>query len=153
MNLKDWIDSSALNAANAAFLEEHPYLVPDDWLGRALDRQAGVECLLPEKLFESKQVGALRIINAYRFLGARHADLDPLARFEREVPPELTPEYYGIGPADLEQEYDTGTLIGPSRARLGDTIARLRRIYCSSVVVEYMHLSDVPRKRWIQERM
>ena len=154
MNLKDWIDSSALNAANAAFLEEHSELVPAEWLERPLQDGAGrMPEALPERLFESKQVGALRIINAYRYLGARQADLDPLARFEREALAELTPEYYGIGPADLEQEFDTGTLVGPKRAKLADTIARLKRIYCSTVGVEYMYLSDVPRKRWIQERM
>jgi 2-oxoglutarate dehydrogenase E1 component len=154
MNLKEWIDSSALNAANAAFLEEHPELVPAEWLERSLQPPAGkAQESLPERLFESRQVGALRIINAYRFLGAHQADLDPLARFEREALPELAPEYYGIGPADLDQEFDTGTLIGPKRAKLADTIARLKRIYCGTVGVEYMYLTDVPRKRWIQERM
>ncbi len=153
MNLKDWIDSSALNAASAAFLEEHPELVPDEWLERPLRAAPGKAEALPERLFESKQVGALRIINAYRFLGAHQAELDPLARFEREALPELTPEYYGIGPADLEQVFDTGTLVGPKRAKLADTIARLKRIYCGTVGVEYMYLTDVPRKRWIQERM
>ncbi len=154
MNLKDWIDSSALNAANVAFLEEHPELVPEEWLERSLRPASGkAQEALPERLFESRQVGALRIINAYRYLGARQADLDPLARFERETLAELTPEYYGIGPADLELEFDTGTLIGPKRARLADTVARLKRIYCNTVGVEYMYLSDVARKRWVQERM
>ena len=154
MSLKDWIDSSALDPANAAFLEEHPELVPAAWLDRPLPATvAGTPEALAESLFESRQVGALRIINAYRYLGARQADLDPLARFEHEGMAELTPEYYGIGPADLEQEFDTGTLIGPKRAKLADTVARLKRIYCSTVGVEYMYLSDVARKRWIQERM
>ena len=154
MSLKDWIDSSVLSAANAAFLEEHAELIPEEWLQHSLRQDAAdVRDALPERLFESKQVGALRIINAYRYLGARQADLDPLARFERETLAELTPEYYGIGPADLEQEFDTGTLIGPKRAKLADTVTRLKRIYCSTVGVEYMYLSDVPRKRWIQERM
>ncbi len=154
MSLKDWIDSSAFDPANAAFLEEHPELVPAAWLDRPLPvTVAGTPEALAESLFESRQVGALRIINAYRYLGARQADLDPLARFEHEGMAELTPEYYGIGPADLEQEFDTGTLIGPKRAKLADTVARLKRIYCSTVGVEYMYLSDVARKRWIQERM
>ena len=154
MSLKDWIDSSAFDPANAAFLEEHPELVPAAWLDRPLPvTVAGTPEALAESLFESRQVGALRIINAYRYLGARQADLDPLARFEHEGMAELTPEYYGIGPADLEQEFDTGTLIGPKRAKLADTVVRLKRIYCSTVGVEYMYLSDVARKRWIQERM
>jgi 2-oxoglutarate dehydrogenase E1 component len=153
MNLKDWIESSALNAANAAFLEEHADLLPAEWLERSFPAAGTVQEIFPERLFESRQVGALRIINAYRYLGVRQADLDPLARFERETLAELTPEYYGLGPADLDQEFDTGTLIGAKRARLADTVARLKRIYCATVGVEFMHLSDVPRKRWIQERM
>ena len=152
MKLRDWIETSALDAANAAFLEEHAELLPAEWLAQPF-RESASDLGSPAGLFESKQVGALRIINAYRYLGVRQADLDPLARFDREPLPELTPEYYGLSPADIEQEYDTGTLIGAKRVRLADTIARLSRIYCGTVGVEFMHLSDVPRKRWIQERM
>src|SRR6185295_16826050 len=32
---------------------------------------------------EKKQVSVLQLINAYRFLGVRHANVDPLKRFER----------------------------------------------------------------------
>jgi len=153
MNLKDWTATSALDAANAAFLEDHAELVPPEWLEQTYPTSAATQGSLPERLYESKQVGALRIINAYRFLGAREADLDPLARFAREPLPELTPEYYGLDPADLGQEFDTGTLIGAKRAKLADTIARLKRIYCATVGAEFMYLTDVPRKRWIQERL
>ena len=153
MKHKDWIDSSALYAANAAYFEEHPDRLPPDILSHFL-AEPGTESIdRLERLWESKQVGALRIINAYRFLGARQADLDPLKRFAIEQLPELTPEYYGLGPADLEREFDTGTLLGTRRAKLSDTLARLNRIYCGTVGVEYMHLSDVPRKRWVQEHL
>ncbi len=151
MSQQDWIATSALNAASIAFLEEQDGLVPSALLD--IELQANGAEALPEKLFESKQVGALRIINAYRSLGARQADLDPLQRFPIEPLPELTPEYYGLGPDDLDKEYDTGTLLGAKRAKLSDTLARLQRIYCGKVGVEYLHLSDMARKRWIQERM
>lgn len=151
MSQQDWIDTSALNAASIAFLEEQAGLVPAGLL--ELDLQVNGEEALPEKLFESKQVGALRIINAYRSLGARQANLDPLQRFPVEKLPELTPEYYGLAPDDLDKEFDTGTLLGKKRARLSETLARLERIYCGTVGVEYLHLSDMARKRWIQERM
>lgn len=153
MNQKDWIDSSALYAANAAYLETFPDMLPPAVLeqGDSVYGQESIDRL--ERLWESKQVGALRIINAYRFLGARQADLDPLKCFPVERLPELTPEYYGLGPADLDREFDTGTLLGTKRAKLSDTLARLNRIYCGTVGVEYMHLSDVPRKRWIQEHL
>jgi 2-oxoglutarate dehydrogenase E1 component len=153
MSQKDWINSSALYAANAAYFESFPGSLPPDLLGHILVQEGSEPIDRLERLWESKQVGALRIINAYRFLGARQADLDPLRRFPIEPLPELTPEYYGLGPSDLDREFDTGTLLGTKRARLADTLARLNRIYCGTVGVEYMHLSDVPRKRWIQERL
>lgn len=152
MKHKDWIDSSALYAANAAYFEEFPASLPPELVNHFLTAEDEPIDRL-ERLWESRQVGALRIINAYRFLGVRQADLDPLKRFPIEPLPELTPEYYGLGPADLDREFDTGTLLGPRRARLSDTLARLNRIYCGTVGVEYMHLSDVSRKRWIQERL
>ena len=153
MSQQDWIDTSALNAASIAFLEEQPGLIPAGLLDVQLQTAANCAEALPENLFESKQVGALRIINAYRSFGARQADLDPLQRFPIEPLAELTPEYYGLGADDLDKEYDTGTLFGAKRARLTDTLARLQRIYCGRMGVEYLHLSDVPRKRWIQERL
>ena len=152
MSQQDWIKTSALSAANVEFLEAQAGLVPDAVLDVALATTVNGE-LLPEKLFESRQVGALRIINAYRSLGARQARLDPLQRFPVELLPELTPEYYGLNSEDLEREFDTGTLLGPKRAKLADTLARLNRIYCGTIGVEYLHLSDMARKRWIQERM
>ena len=153
MKHKDWIDSSALYAANAAYFEDFPGSLPPALLEQILLGEGAESIDRLERLWESKQVGALRIINAYRFLGARQADLDPLKRFAIEQLPELTPEYYGLAPADLDREFDTGTLLGTRRAKLSDTLARLNRIYCGTVGVEYMHLSDVPRKRWIQEHL
>ncbi|NWG38979.1 MAG: 2-oxoglutarate dehydrogenase E1 component [Hydrogenophilaceae bacterium] len=152
MKHQDWIDSSALYAANAAYLDAFPESLPAEVLEHIPVGEGSESIDRLERLWESKQVGALRIINAYRSLGVRQADLDPLRRFPIEPLPELTPEYYGLGPSDLGHEFDTGTLLGPKRARLADTLARLGRIYCGTVGVEYMHLSDVPRKRWIQER-
>lgn len=148
MKLQDWIDTSVLNAASLTWLEEQR-----DLPAELLEVEIKPTQALPEKLFESKQVGALRIINAYRSLGARQANLDPLQRFPVEKLPELTPEYYGLGPEDLDKEYDTGTLLGKKHARLSETLARLQRIYCGTIGVEYLHLSDMARKRWIQERM
>src|SRR5437773_544363 len=40
---------------------------------------------------DKKQVSVLQLINAYRFLGSRHAALDPLQLHDRQVVPELDP--------------------------------------------------------------
>jgi len=50
---------------------------------------------------DKRQIGVLQMINAYRFLGNRWAQIDPLKRQERPAIAELEPSYYGFTEADL----------------------------------------------------
>lgn len=102
---------------------------------------------------ERKQIAVLQIINAYRFLGVRHADLDPLKHQEKPHIPELEPTYYGLTEADMSTVFGTGSLIGPPRASLADILRILRETYCGSIGVEYMYITDTEQKRWIQNRI
>ena len=52
-----------------------------------------------------KQVHVQSIIAAYRFLGNRWADLDPLKRRERPPIPELEPAFYDLTEADMDTEF------------------------------------------------
>jgi 2-oxoglutarate dehydrogenase E1 component len=49
-----------------------------------------------------KRVAAQQLIAAYRFLGSRWANLDPLQRQERPQIPELDPAFYGFTDADMD---------------------------------------------------
>ena len=49
-----------------------------------------------------KQVHVQSLIAAYRFLGSRWADLDPLKRQERPKIPELEPAFYDLTEADMD---------------------------------------------------
>ncbi len=102
---------------------------------------------------ERKQVKVLQLINAHRFLGLRIANLDPLARHAKPEVPELDPAYYGFTESDMETTFDTGSLVGAKRLTLREIIKLLREIYCGSIGAEYMYISDVPQKRWIQNRL
>lgn len=100
-----------------------------------------------------KQVSVLQLINAHRFLGLRVANLDPLARYTKPVVPELDPAHYGLIDADLDTTFNTGSLVASSRMRLRDILQLLRETYCGSIGAEYMYISDVAQKRWIQQRL
>ena len=100
-----------------------------------------------------KQAKVLQLINAYRFLGARVAELDPLKRHPAPEVAELNPSYYGLSEADMDTTFFTGSLEGGKRMTLREILQRLRRIYCSSVGAEYMYISSVVEKRWIQARL
>ena len=100
-----------------------------------------------------KQYSVLQLIGAYRFQGARLAQLDPLGRQEPPVIAELDPATYGLGDADLDTMFGSGSLIGPREMSLRDIISLLKDTYCRTIGVEYMYMTDVPQKRWIQERL
>ena len=102
---------------------------------------------------ERKQVYVQMLINAYRFMGNRWADLDPLKRVPRPSIPELEPAYYDLAEADLETVFNTGTLVGRERATLREILQHLRETYCGTIGTEYMYLSDPGQKRWIQQRL
>ena len=101
---------------------------------------------------ERKQVSVLQLINAYRFLGLRHANVDPLKRFPKPEVPELDPAYYGLTEADMNSVFNTGSLVGAEQLPLREILRALRETYCGSIGVEYMYISDVAQKRWIQSR-
>ncbi len=100
-----------------------------------------------------KQVYVLLLIGAYRILGSRWADLDPLRRMTRPQIPELEPAFYDLTESDMELEFDTGTLVGPERATLREILQILRDTYCGTIGAEYMYISDPSQKRWIQQRL
>jgi len=100
-----------------------------------------------------KQTKVLQIINAYRFLGNRWAQLDPLKRHERPEVAELEPSYYGFTEADLSASFRTGSFdMGVEEATLREILETLRARYCGHIGAEYMYIADVAQKRWIQAR-
>jgi len=102
---------------------------------------------------ERKQISVLQLINAYRFLGVRHANLDPLKHQEKPYIPELNPGHYGLAESDFDTVFGTGSLIGPARASLREILQILQQTYCGSIGVEYMYIADTEQKRWIQDRI
>lgn len=103
----------------------------------------------------SKQLHVQSLIAAYRSLGSRWADLDPLKQHDRADIPELDPVFYGLSEVDMDQEFSaTNTYFtSESTMTLRQIIKALRDTYCRSVGVEFMHCSDPVVKRWIQQRL
>jgi 2-oxoglutarate dehydrogenase E1 component len=101
-----------------------------------------------------KRVAVTQLLGAYRFLGSRWANLDPLQRQARPPIPELEPAFYGFTDADMDTLFTiTDTYFGPERAPLRDLLNLLRETYCRSIGAEFMHISDPAEKRWILERL
>ena len=101
-----------------------------------------------------KRTAAQQLIAAYRNVGQRWANLDPLQRTERPAIPELEPSFYGFADADQETVFDTSnTFFGKDRMSLRELINALRETYCGTLGAEYMYTSDMGEKRWWQQKL
>ncbi|MBL0351396.1 MAG: 2-oxoglutarate dehydrogenase E1 component [Dechloromonas sp.] len=101
-----------------------------------------------------KQSAVGKLVTAYRSMGARWADLDPLKRLARPKILELDLSFYGFADVDLNQSFNVGSLKGlPETAKLGDIVETLKQTYCGTIGVEYMYMSDYNEKGWLQDRL
>ncbi|RKF19522.1 2-oxoglutarate dehydrogenase E1 component [Alginatibacterium sediminis] len=102
----------------------------------------------------AKQVKVLQLINAYRFRGHQHAELDPLGLWKQERVEELSPAYHGLDDADMQQSFNVGSYaIGKDTMALDDLYRSLLKTYGGSIGAEYMHITNTDEKRWIQSRL
>jgi 2-oxoglutarate dehydrogenase E1 component len=110
------------------------------------------------RLDSSKQIQVLQLINSYRFLGHFRARTNPLDEadigepVQREIP-ELTLQYHHLDESDLSRTFRTGSLFAEDELPLRDIIAQLEFSYCGVVGAQYMYISSIEEKRWLQERL
>ncbi len=113
--------------------------------------------VLPETIKKGtdrrKQVRVLQLINMYRYLGLSQAALDPLQSEPKPLRLELDPSNFGFTDADMDTVFNTGSLAGPDRAPLSEILQILKETYCGSVGAEYMYISSVEQKRWLQSKL
>lgn len=62
-----------------------------------------------------KQVKVLQLINAYRFRGHQHANLDPLGLWKQERVADLDPSFHDLTEADFQETFNVGPLPAAKR--------------------------------------
>ncbi|KQT42885.1 2-oxoglutarate dehydrogenase subunit E1 [Aureimonas sp. Leaf454] len=100
-------------------------------------------------------VRALMLIRAYRVRGHLHAKLDPLgiaAQPDNDYN-ELSPKSYGFTEADYDRKIFIDNVLGMEFATLRQMVDILERTYCSTLGIEFMHISNPAEKAWIQSRI
>ncbi|WP_299363259.1 2-oxoglutarate dehydrogenase E1 component [uncultured Paracoccus sp.] len=98
-------------------------------------------------------VRALMLIRAYRIRGHLHADLDPLGM--REMPPlgELDPETYGFTASDMDRPIFIDNVLGLQVASMRQIVELMKRTYCGTFALQFMHISDPEQAAWLKERI
>ena len=120
----------------------------------ATARAKGVELASTDVMQATRDsIHALMLIRAYRIRGHFHAKLDPLELEPEKNEEELDPQSYGFTEADLDRPIFLDKVLGLEFASMREIVGLLRRTYCQTLGVEFMHISNAAQKSWIQERI
>ena len=98
-------------------------------------------------------VRALMLIRAYRIRGHLAADLDPLGLREQAYRPELDPKSYGFTEADMDRPIFIDNVLGLQVASIREIVDLVKRTYCGTFALQYMHISDPEEAAWLKERI
>ena len=98
-------------------------------------------------------IRALMLIRAYRIRGHLVADLDPLGMRDQTPHPELDPRTYGFTEADMDRPIFIDNVLGLQIASLRQIVEIVKRTYCGTFALQYMHISDPEQAGWLKERI
>ena len=98
-------------------------------------------------------VKAIALIRAYRIRGHLIANLDPLGMMERKYLEDLNPADHGFEKKDYNKKIYVGKYMRGGFSSVNEILTFFKKIYCSTIGVEYMHISDPIEKRWFRDRM
>lgn len=126
----------------------------------------------------SDSLAISHLIRSYQVNGHLGAKLDPLGMFNKEsfpfrppatedgYPHELGLEFHGFSEADLDRKlhfkgrssggnkgYLEELASAPGKVTLRAILEQLRKTYCGTLGVEYMHISDPNQVNWLRQRM
>ena len=91
------------------------------------------------------------IIRAYRIRGHLAADLDPLGLTRtRRTTRSLTPTSYGFTEADMDRPIFIDKVLGLESATMRQIVEIVKRTYCGTFALQYMHISDPEQAAWLQ---
>jgi len=98
-------------------------------------------------------IRALMIIRAYRIRGHLAADLDPLGMRDTSNHPELDPKSYGFTDLDMDRPIFIDNVLGLQIATMRQIIEIVKRTYCGTFALQYMHISNPEEASWLKERI
>jgi 2-oxoglutarate dehydrogenase E1 component len=98
-------------------------------------------------------IRAIMLIRAYRIRGHLAADLDPLGMAPKTPHPELDPASYGFAEADMDRPIFIDNVLGLTHASMREIVEIVKRTYCGTFALQYMHISDPEQASWLKERI
>ena len=169
------VNSSFIEQMYLRFINKDPS-VPESWNSYFTELNDDLSSVIKEiegpswrqkKLIESSQnvdqktleqqkidsIKAIALIRSYRIRGHLIANLDPLGMMKREYLHELHPSDHGFKKEDYDRKIYLSSYLDSSYSTIKAIMSKLRKVYCSTIGAEYMHISDPVEKIWFRDRM
>ena len=116
--------------------------VPSDTVPSVNESDSGIE----------KHARLYGAIYAFRDIGHTQGTFDPLESEIKENP-RLSLKRLGFDTSDMSEIHFTGNYLGGVRMSVGEVFERLKKTYCGNVGVEYLHIQETEKRRWIQSKI
>ena len=151
---KDWPLEPAddLTAALDGQWPADPEKAADKIRAKAVEKGASIsEAEVKQAVLDS--IRALMLIRAYRIRGHLSANLDPLHIEPPKLHPELEPAMYGFTEADMDRPIFLDNVLGMETASMREIVDIVKRTYCGTFALQYMHISNAAEAGWLKERI
>lgn len=99
-----------------------------------------------------REIAVTKLINAYRQRGHLISDTNPVRR-RRTHKVDLELDYFGLGPSDMNTEFDAGAEVGIGRATLTKILDHLKATYSGHIGVEFMYCRNESLRQWLLSKM
>ena len=123
------------------------------WIKNNLEKNSKDENSKTLEQQKIDSIKAIALIRSYRIRGHLIANLDPLGMMKREYLHELHPSDHGFKKEDYDRKIYLSSYLDTNYSTIKDIMFKLRKVYCSTIGAEYMHISDPVEKIWFRERM
>ncbi|KAJ2777900.1 hypothetical protein H4R18_004912 [Coemansia javaensis] len=148
--------SGLLRAAGAARIGAVRRYHEDVAYGYRVPRKHEHADYSPEQLRNRQRHAALVcLVGAYRSIGHRATDLDPLKLQTRQAVPELDPARYGI--VDPGESFDIDGILsiatkdGSTTATAAEICQALSDTYCGHLAFEFEHIPEAAERKWLAD--
>lgn len=98
------------------------------------------------------EASIVSLIQSYRSIGHTQAKFNPLHTHYSKNP-SLGLTQFGLKNEDLKKTFFTGDYLGGKNLPAQEIIESLEATYCGSIGVEYMHIQDMAKVKWLQSHM
>jgi len=99
-----------------------------------------------------KEFKVVQLIDGYRTRGHLFTKTNPV-RDRRTYTPTLALENFGLSQADLQKEFEAGSILGLGKTTLAEIVKHLEAIYCDAIGVEYMYIRNPEEIKWWQDQL